>query len=85
MKYEVYVGKMGDKEIDFIAQKNGIKHYIQVAYLLTEQSTIDREFGNLTKIKDNYPKMVVSMDEIPLSNMEGIEHVNLREFLLTFE
>ena len=85
MKYEVYVGKMGDKEIDFIAQKNGKKHYIQVAYLLIEQTTIEREFGNLAKIKDNYPKMVVSMDEIPLSNMNGIEHLTIRNFLLTFE
>jgi len=85
MKYEVYIGKKGDKEIDFVASKKGILIYIQVAYLLIEQSTIDREFGNLLLIKDNHRKMVVSMDEIPHSNEQGIEHWNVRNFFGEFK
>lgn len=79
--YDVYVGKQGDKEIDFIAEKNGKKKYIQVAYLITDKNTHDREFGNLLAIPDNCPKMVVSMDETAAGNFKGIEHISLRNFL----
>ena len=75
---------MGDKEIDFIAQKKDVIIYIQVAYLLIEPKTIEREFGNLLQIKDNYRKMVVSMDDLPISNQQGIEHWNIRKFLSDF-
>lgn len=79
----VYVGKMGDKEIDFVADKNGERLYVQVAYLLADEKIIQREFGNLQEISDNYPKMVVSMDEIaPLHSFKGIRRLHLREFLL---
>jgi predicted AAA+ superfamily ATPase len=79
--YDVYVGKQGDKEIDFIAEKNGEKKYIQVAYLITDKNTHDREFGNLLAIPDNCPKMVVSMDETATGNFKGIEHISMRNFL----
>ena len=79
--FEVNVGIMGDKEVDFIAEKSGNRHYIQCAYLLTEESTREREFGNLLKIKDNFPKMVVSMDEPAGGNIQGIQHLHLRQFL----
>ena len=83
--YKVYIGKIGTKEIDFIAEKGNSKVYIQVAYLLPEQSTIDREFSPLLEIKDNYPKYVVTMDPIWTDNIDGIKHVNIAEFLLMEE
>lgn len=83
--YKVYIGKIGTKEIDFIAEKGNSKVYIQVAYLLPEQSTIDREFSPLIEIKDNYPKYVVTMDPLWTDNIEGIKHVNIAEFLLMDE
>jgi predicted AAA+ superfamily ATPase len=58
--------------------------YIQVAYMLTEQSTIDREFGNLALIRDNYRKLVVSMDAAFSNTVNGIEHWNLLHFLEAF-
>lgn len=83
--YKVYIGKLGTKEIDFIAEKGNAKVYIQVAYLLPEQSTIDREFSPLLEIKDNYPKYVVTMDPLWTDNIEGIKHVNIVDFLLMKE
>ncbi|WP_285055475.1 hypothetical protein [Pedobacter ginsengisoli] len=67
-----------------MAEKNGERLYIQVSYLLYDKKTIEREFGNLAEIADNYPKYVVSMDEIkPTNTYKGIQHIHLREFLLT--
>lgn len=79
--YEVKVGQVGQFEIDFVCKRKGEIIYVQVCYLLHEQSTIDREFGNLEKIKDNYPKMVVSMDDFTGNTRKGIQHINLRNFL----
>lgn len=79
--YEVHIGKNQDKEIDFVCNRGNEKLYVQVAYLLTEDKTIEREFGNLELIPDNYPKYVVSMDEFAPSNRNGIEHISIREFL----
>jgi hypothetical protein len=79
--YKVEVGVMGDKEIDFVAEKNGEKIYIQVALSLTEEKTIEREFGNLKAIKDNYPKMVVTMDHFSGNSVDGILVLELRKFL----
>ena len=73
--YTIFVGKHDNREIDFIAEKNDQKMYIQVAHLLTDEKVIEREFGNLEKIKDNYPKLVVSMDDISFGNKSGIQHV----------
>lgn len=81
--YTVFIGKNEEKEIDFIAQKNGEKLYIQVAYILTDEKTIQREFGNMMDIQDHYPKYVVTMDEFPIPNsFQGIRQIHLREFLL---
>ena len=79
--YKVTVGKAGTKEIDFIAEKNGERIYIQVAYLLVSQEVIDREFGVYKYVKDNFPKYVLSLDEFNMSR-NGIKHRNLRDFLL---
>ncbi len=78
--YDVTVGKFRDKEIDFVARKKGDLLYIQVAYLLESQETIDREFGNLLKIKNSYPKFVISMDASSKTSYYGIKHLNIRQF-----
>ena len=83
--YEINIGKMRNKEIDFIATKNSNKVYVQVCYLIRDQKVIDREFGNLLEIKDNYRKIVVSMDEFAQGNVKGIEHQHLRDFLTNFK
>lgn len=80
--YDISVGKAADAEIDFVAQKGAEKIYIQVTYLLASEETVEREFRVLEKIPDNYPKYVVSMDEIDRSR-NGIKHMNIRQFLLT--
>lgn len=80
--FKVTVGQMGIQEIDFLAEKNDKKAYFQVTYLLTSKKVIDREFGNLLKIKDNYPKYVISMDDFAKGNIKGVKHVNLIDFLL---
>jgi predicted AAA+ superfamily ATPase len=80
--YNVFVGKSGDKEIDFMAEKNGERIYVQVAYHLSDENVIAREFGNLAEIPDNYPKYVVTMDDIqPRNTYKGIRQMNLRDFL----
>lgn len=78
--YQVRVGKLKNQEIDFICQKGSKKLYIQVAYLLTPQD-MDREFGNLKAVQDNYPKYVISSDPLDMSQ-DGIIHKNILEFLL---
>lgn len=80
--YKVFVGKLDDKEIDFIAEKNNNKIYVQVAYKMTEQTTIDREFAPLLEIKNHFPKYVVSMDETWKDTIEGVQHKHIADFLL---
>ena len=80
--FNVFVGKSGLKEIDFIAEKSGQKIYIQIAYLLSEKTTIDREFAPLLEVKDNYPKYVVTMDKLWKDNIEGVMHIHIADFLL---
>ncbi len=79
--YKVYVGKKGDLEIDFIAEKQGKKIYVQVAYLLANDETIKREFSVFNSVKDSFPKYVVSMDDFDFSQ-NGIIHKNIKDFLL---
>jgi predicted AAA+ superfamily ATPase len=80
--YRVFVGKFDDKEIDFVAEKSGEKVYIQVTYKMSEQATVNREFGPLLEIKDHYPKYVVSMDETWKDNIEGVKHKHIADFLI---
>lgn len=79
--YEVKVGKTDDYEIDFVAYKNNETLYVQVCYMLGSEETIQREFGNLEKINDNYPKYVISGD-LPDFSRNGIKHYNIIKFLL---
>lgn len=82
--YKILVGRIADYEIDFVAEKNAEKVYIQVALRITDEKTVHREFGNLLKIKDNYPKYVVTLDEYSGTSYEGIVHIPLRAFLSDF-
>lgn len=80
--YTVYIGMLHKAEIDFVAEKQGSTVYIQVCYMLASQETVDREFGNLQMIKDSHPKYVVSLDRMyGDTNIDGIRHLHLREFL----
>jgi predicted AAA+ superfamily ATPase len=83
--YKVLVGQSGDKEIDFIAEKNNERAYFQVALRIAEQSTEKREFGNLLEIMDNYPKYIITLDEYTGTTYKGISHLPLRKFLKGFE
>lgn len=80
--YSVKVGTLGNAEIDFVGEKNGEKRYIQVALTINETKTMEREFGNLQKISDNYAKEVVTLDDFRGNTYEGIKQKNLRSFLM---
>jgi hypothetical protein len=78
--YSVTIGKLAEKEIDFIASKNTETQYFQVTYLLADEQTIAREFGAFSGLEDNYSRFVLSMDQINLSR-GGITHLNIVEWL----
>ncbi|OGE83811.1 MAG: ATPase, partial [Candidatus Delongbacteria bacterium GWF2_40_14] len=78
--YTVTFGKLDNLEVDFIAEKNSEKVYIQVCYLLSSKETEDREFGSLEKIADNYKKIVLSMDNFWGSDRNGIIRMNIIDF-----
>lgn len=82
--YKVTVGRYGNREIDFVCHKRNEKLYVQVAYLLASEDTVMREFGVYDLIRDNFPKYVVTMDEIDMSR-NGIKHRNIRDFLTANE
>jgi predicted AAA+ superfamily ATPase len=79
--YNVNVGKNSNNEIGFVAVLGKEKIYVQVTYILATEETVEREFAVLETIPDNYPKYVVSMDEIDRGR-NGIKNVNIRDFLL---
>ena len=79
--YDVYVGKIKNGEIDFIATKTEEKMYFQVAYLLNSDKVQNREFEAFKEIEDNYPKYVLSLDKTNFSR-DGIIHKNIIDWLL---
>lgn len=79
--YQVFIGKMDDREIDFVAEKRNEKIYIQVAYKLDSKQTIEHEFYVLQSIKDNFPKYVITMDEFWREDIDGIKHLHIGDFL----
>ena len=79
--YSVSIGKVGELEIDFIAEKNGSKVYYQVSASVLDPATFEREITPLRRVQDNYPKFIITMDEISSDN-EGIRQVNVIDFLL---
>ena len=82
--YEITIGKVGNLEVDFVCKKQSKPIYIQVSYLLASEETIEREFAPLKNINDNYPKYVITMDEVDMSH-DGINHLNLVDFLMDLE
>jgi predicted AAA+ superfamily ATPase len=82
--YEVTTGKIGDKEIDFVCDKNNKRIYIQVTLSLADEKVREREIGNLLLINDNFRKIVITADEIAEPEIQGIEIWNIRNFLGTF-
>lgn len=79
--FNVTIGKLGDKEIDFICEKNNTRIYIQVTLSLADENVRKREYGNLLETSDNYRKIVVTADEYALDTYRGIETINIRKFL----
>lgn len=82
--YTVRTGKIGEREIDFVCTLKSQKLYVQVTYMLASPETVEREFGVYDLVRDNYPKYVVSLDEIDMSR-NGIRHMNVRDFLTAKE
>ena len=80
-RYQVSIGKVDGKEIDFVLSRGDDILYLQVTYLLADQATIDREFGVYRLVQDNYPKYVISMDQVDFSR-DGIIHKHIEEFLI---
>jgi len=79
--YDIKIGTVAGKEIDFVCEKKGEKLYVQVTLELSREETIKREFGNLLQINDNYPKIVVSGEQSYENTYEGIKHIYIRDFL----
>lgn len=79
--YKVFIGKINELEVDFIAEKGDEKIYIQVSATVLDPLTLKREIAPLEKIKDNYPKYIVTMDELPI-NKDGIRQINIIDFLM---
>ena len=80
--YKVCVGRIGEREIDFVGEKGGDKLYVQVCYLLLDESTVEREFGSLLDVKDNYPKLVLYKESAFKGNYEGIPAVMIEDWLM---
>lgn len=80
--YDVYIGKVGVNEVDFIAIKDGIREYYQVAQTVQAEETLARELKSLESIKDHYQKFLITMDEQPLTSHEGIKQINAIDWLL---
>lgn len=80
---KVHVGKIGDQEIDFIATRREEKYYIQVSYMLGSKETRDREFLVFSKIKDHYPKILLTLDPMfKTGNINGVQCINIIDFLM---
>lgn len=79
--YQVYIGKLGTKEIDFVAERQGARIYVQVCRTLPEDS--DREIANLLEIRDQHPKLIVTLDPYAAGNVDGVRILHAVDFLLS--
>ena len=75
--FETFVGHMRNKEIDFVAKKNEKNLYIQVSFTIENEKTLSREQASLQAINDNYEKWIITMDELPFSNKDGIKYISI--------
>ncbi|NQT60641.1 MAG: ATP-binding protein [Bacteroidetes bacterium] len=80
--YDVYVGQVGDLEVDFVAMNEESTIYYQVAATVREESTLKRELASLQKINDHYPKFILTLDDDPEADYDGIRRINALSFLL---
>ncbi len=80
--YKVYIGKIGDNEIDFVCENKEGREYYQVAYTVREKTALERELIPLKKINDHYPKYILTMDIDPITDYEGIKKINVLDWLL---
>lgn len=78
--FDIYVGNIKNREVDFVAIKGGRKIYVQCAYLLMDRETIEREYSALEMIDDNYEKLIVSLDDVEFPSKEGINHIQAWNF-----
>jgi predicted AAA+ superfamily ATPase len=83
--FSVSVGSLGEREIDFVAEKESGRFYIQVAYLLGTRATMAREIKPLSDLHDAYPRILMSMDQIQPRDLNGIQHCQILDFLLGAE
>lgn len=82
--YQIYVGTLGDKEVDFVAIKGDRIIYVQSAYLLADEQTARREYAPLEAIKDNYEKIMVSLDDVSFPSNQGIRHTQAWKLQVVF-
>ena len=80
--YKVYIGKAGEKEVDFIGENKEGFTYFQVAYTTREEATLQRELSSLQAISDHYPKYILTMDLDPIADFNGIKKMNVLDWLL---
>ena len=80
--YDVFVGKVGEYEVDFVAQKGSDQHYVQVALTLRDPQVLIRELRSLKAINDNHPKTIITRDVDPTTTVDGIRIINAIDFLL---
>lgn len=80
--YKVYIGKTGEKEIDFVAENKEGFTYFQVAYTTREKTTLERELAPLQDVNDHYPKYILTMDIDPIADYDGIKKINVLDWLL---
>ena len=80
--YDVYVGKIDAQEVDFVAQTQDGNTYIQVAASVRDERTLERELKPLKAIKDNYPKLLLTLDDDPQGDYDGIVRQNALEWLM---
>lgn len=83
--YTVHIGKTSDGEIDFVAEKQNEKIYVQVTQEISSEKTEKREYSRLLEIHDNYPQYVLRTDEFAGGNYEGIKTMHIADFLLSSE
>jgi len=78
---KIHVGKLGDLEVDFVAEKNGLLSYYQITTSMADEAVRERELRPLRLIRDNYPKYIISTDKTPLNDFDGVTHINIIDFL----